>query len=133
MEQEITNFARFYVVLKKLPEADKEALVCQFTDGRTTHLHLMSRKEYELMCDEMERTIEYNGKHDDRPRSIRKKRSSVLHQMQLAGIDTANWHRVDAYCMDKRISGKRFCRLDEDELDALLKKLRAIRRKTNTM
>lgn len=60
---------------------------------------------------------------------LRRKRSSVLHQMQLLGIDTADWHRVDAYCMDKRIAGKRFREIDADGLDALLIKLRAIRRK----
>lgn len=61
--------------------------------------------------------------------ALRRKRSSVLHQMQLLGIDTADWTRVDAYCSDKRIAGKRFRELDGPELDALLKKLRAIRRK----
>lgn len=60
---------------------------------------------------------------------LRRMRSSVLHQMQLLGINTADWSRVDAYCMDKRIAGKPFRDLDEEELKALLKKLRAIRRK----
>lgn len=63
---------------------------------------------------------------------LRRMRSSVLHQMQLLGINTADWSRVDAYCMDKRIAGKRFRDLDEEELGALLKKLRAIRRKKTT-
>ncbi len=60
---------------------------------------------------------------------LRKKRSSVLHQMQLLGIKTADWSRVDAYCLDRRIAGKRFRELDNEELDKLLKKLYAIRRK----
>ena len=60
---------------------------------------------------------------------MRRKRSSVLHQMQLLGINTADWSRVDSYCSDKRIAGKRFCQLDGDELDKLQIKLRAIRRK----
>ena len=64
---------------------------------------------------------------------VRGKRSSVLHQMQLLGVDTADWDKVDALCRDRRIAGKRFCELDCDELDALLKKLRAIRRKQNTL
>lgn len=68
------------------------------------------------------------------PRDIlRKKRSAVLHQMQLLDVDTADWNRVDALCLDSRISGKRFCQLDCDELDALLKKLRAIKRKQTTL
>ena len=49
--------------------------------------------------------------------------------MQLLGIDTADWKKVDSYCLDKRIAGKRFNRLDYEELEALLKKIRAIRRK----
>lgn len=65
--------------------------------------------------------------------ALRRQRSSVLHQMQLLGIDTADWNRVDAFCLGPRIVGKRFCHLDSEELDALLKKLRAIRRKQNTL
>lgn len=64
---------------------------------------------------------------------LRRKRSAVLHQMQLLDVDTADWNRVDALCLDSRIAGKRFCRLDCDELDALLKKLRAIKRKQTTL
>lgn len=60
---------------------------------------------------------------------LRRKRSSVLHQMQLLGIDTADWGRVDNFCMDSRIAGKRFCLLDTDELDTLYRKLLAIKRK----
>lgn len=71
--------------------------------------------------------------HNNLREILRKKRSSVLHQMQLLDVDTADWSKVDALCMDSRIAGKRFCRLDCDELDALLKKLRAIRRKQTTL
>ena len=62
-------------------------------------------------------------------RLLRKRRSDVLHQMQLLGIDTADWKKVDAFCHDKRIAGKCFRHLDDEELGLLLKKLRAIRRK----
>jgi hypothetical protein len=61
--------------------------------------------------------------------ALRQKRSAVLHQMQLAGIDTADWKRVDAFCQSGRIAGKRFCQLTEEELDAVLVKVRLIRRK----
>lgn len=64
---------------------------------------------------------------------MRKKRSSVLHQMQLLDVNTADWGKVDALCLDSRIAGKRFCHLDCDELDALLIKLRAIKRKQTTI
>ena len=57
MEQEVTNYARFYALLKKLPGADKETLVYQFTGGRTKSLRQMSEKEYESMCNEMETNV----------------------------------------------------------------------------
>ena len=84
MAQEITNYARFYALLGKLPGANKETLVYQFTNGRTTHLRLMADSEYRSMCNEMERVA---------------------------------------------IAGRMFRDLAEEELDALLIKLRTIRRK----
>lgn len=128
MEKE-RNYARFYALLGRLPGADKETLVCQFTNGRTVHLHLMTESEYESMCREMERVAGYDGRREAYRREMRQKRSAVLHQMQLLGIDTADWGRVDAYCQDRRIAGKAFRELDGDELDALLVRLRIIRRK----
>ena len=60
---------------------------------------------------------------------MRRKRSAVLHQMQLLGVDTADWGKVDKFCQDKRIAGMAFREIDGDGLDALLTKLHAIRRK----
>lgn len=48
------NYARFYTLLKKMPCADKETLVEQYTNGRTVHLREMSVKEYNSMCRQME-------------------------------------------------------------------------------
>ena len=129
MAQEITNYARFYALLKKLPGADKETLVWQFTGGRTTHLHLMAADEYRSMCNEMERVAGYDERREAWRREMKRKRSAVLHQLQLLGVDTADWGKVDAYCQNKRIAGKVFRELDSEELDALLVKLRIIRRK----
>ena len=53
----------------------------------------------------------------------------MLHQMQLLGVDTADWDKVDSYCLDKRIAGKAFRDIDGDGVDALINKLHAIRRK----
>lgn len=58
---------------------------------------------------------------------LKKKHSAVLHQMQLAGVDTADWAAVDGFCLDARISGKRFRELSADDLDAVLLRIRAIR------
>lgn len=129
MEQEVTNYARFYGLLKKLPGADKETLVYQFTGGRTKSLRQMSEKEYESMCNEMERVAGCDERREAYRRELRRKRSAALHQMQLLGIDTADWDRVNDFCRDPRIAGTEFRRLDTDGLEALAVKCRAIRRK----
>ena len=48
---------------------------------------------------------------------LKKKRSAVLHQMQLMGIDTANWAAVDNFCLGVRIAGKKFRELGEAGLE----------------
>ena len=126
----IDNYGRFYGLLKRLPGADKETLVRQFTGGRTEHLRQMSYKEYELMCKEMERVSGYDERHAALLQALKKARSGVLHQMQLWGVNTADWKAVDAFCKDKRIAGKVFRELDTEDLNALNAKIRAMRRKT---
>lgn len=81
------------------------------------------------MCNEMERVSGYYERCELYRKELKRRRSAVLHQMQLLGINTAEWGRVDAYCQDKRISGKKFRELDCEELDALVVRLRVIRRK----
>ena len=125
----IDNYGRFYGLLKRLPGADKETLVRQFSGGRTEHLRQMTYKEYELMCREMERVAGYDERREQQRKALRKARSGVLHQMQLWGVNTADWEAVDAFCKDKRIAGKVFRLLGDDELNALNAKLRAMRRK----
>ena len=123
------NYARFYALLGKLPGADKETLVYQFTNGSTSHLHLMAENEYRSMCNEMERVAGYDERREAWRKEMKRKRSAVLHQMQLLGVDPADWSKVDAFCQNKRIAGKVFRELDGEELDAMLVKLRIIRRK----
>lgn len=123
------NYARFYCLLKKLPGADKETLVEQYTSGRTTHLHEMQEWEYGKMCNDMESVAGYDERMRKLRDVLRKARSGVLHQMQLYGIDTTDWNRIDAFCQDQRIAGKRFRELDTEELNALNTKLRMIIRK----
>lgn len=98
---------------------DKEWLVKQYTDGRTTSLREMSDDEYNAMCDGMLNTIVDKE-------LLRKARSIALHLMQKMGIDTSDWVRVNEYCQDPRIAGKLFAALTTDELTELIRKLRAI-------
>ena len=125
----VDNYGKFYKLLKLLPGADKETLVRQFTNERTEHLRQMTDKEYELMCKEMERVAGYDERREQQRKTLKKARSGVLHQMQLWGVNTADWNAVDAFCQDKRIAGKAFRFLNIEELNALNAKLRAMRRK----
>lgn len=127
------NYARFYALTGSMPAEEreelKEMLVRQYTGGRTVSLREMEDEEYDAMCGALSRmAVGFRERERYRER-LRRKRSAVLKQLQLSGIDTTDWGRVDAYCKDPRIGGKAFRELTEEELDMLNIKLRIIRRK----
>lgn len=128
----LPNYAAFYTLLGRMPASDREGLkqsiVLQYTDGRTSSLREMTPQEYSAALAGMQKLV----LPTQREKSIqirRRKRSAVLHQMQLLGVDTADWNKVNSFCRDSRIAGKEFRELDCEELDSLLVKVRAIRRK----
>lgn len=123
------NYRRFYGLLKRMPGADKETLVDLFSCGRTTHLHLMTRHEYDVMCLEMERVAGVDERKAAYRKELRKARSGVLRQLQLWGIDVTDWNKVNVFCKQKRIAGKAFGELDCDGLYGLNRKLRAMIKK----
>lgn len=125
----IQNYHRFYALLGRLPGADKETLVFQYTGGRTHHLHLMTEAEYRSMCNEMERVAGYDERREQYRKELKRQRSAALHQLQLYGVDTTDWNKVNAFCEQPRIAGKPFRNLDCEELEALTKKMRTIIRK----
>ena len=116
------NYRQFYALLARMPYADKETLVYQYTKGRTEHLRQMHPEEYGLMLRDMQRVVD----NDAFTQELKKRRSAVLKLMQQLGIDTTLWPNVDAFCTDARIAGKVFRRLSMDELEALVPKLRSI-------
>ena len=127
------NYARFYALTGSMPAEEreelKEMLVRQYTGGRTVSLREMEEKEYDAMCGALSRMAGGFRERERYRETLRRKRSAVLKLLQLSGIDTTDWNRVDAYCKDPRISGKVFRDLTEEELDMLNIKLRIIRRK----
>lgn len=123
------NYARFYLLLKRMPGAEKEELVAQFTGGRTTHLREMVISEYNAMCREMERVSGVDAQWKEQHDALRKARSGALRQLQLYGVHTASWDAVDTFCLNPRICGKVFRYLTIEELNALNRKMRAINRK----
>ena len=94
------SYSRFWTLLAKMPCSDRDGLKLQLVSSRPV--------SYEV---------------------LKKKRSAVLHQMQLMGIDTANWAAVDNFCLGVRIAGKKFRELSADDLDAVLLRIRSIRQK----
>lgn len=125
------SYSRFWTLLAKMPCHDGDGLKLQlvsgFTNGRTDSLKEMTLSEYNSMIREMERQT-----GSIRPVGydvLKRKRSAVLHQMQLMGIDTADWAAVDSFCVNTRISGKKFRELSADDLDAVLLRIRSIRQK----
>lgn len=127
------NYARFYVALKAVCKPGhwdereyKEDLLLKVTGGRTKSLKELTEDEYDNAC----RWLEVFQKPGRKQQfDLRRSRSIALHLMQKIGVDTTDWTRVNAFCKDSRITGKVFCRLDQDELEALAVKLRVIERK----
>lgn len=137
MIQEVDNFARFYAALKRIPhEGDSEELKCSlvrsFTNERTDSLKEVTKEEYDAMCSTMEKIgkpkLRMMGT-ESKKYPLKQARSTCLHQMQLYGVNTADWNVINKFCLDKRIAGKVFRELGIDELNELTKKLRAMRAK----
>lgn len=127
MAGSVKNYRRFYAAFKKVPhygdeEEQKEALISTYTKGRTSHLREMTTREYTDMCKALENMCGYG---DQRKRH----RSICLHLMQELGVNTGDWQRINDFCSHPRICGKVFAQLDIPDLEALERKLRAIKRK----
>lgn len=127
MARPITNYHRFYASFNKLPkhgddEEAKAAIVSQYTNGRTTHLHEMRAQEYKECCKALENMLGYGDQR-------KHWRSICLHLMQELGIDTKDWNRINEFCRHPRIMGKDFALITVSELEQLSVKLRAIKRK----
>lgn len=123
------NYARFFGLLKllKIETSERDSLIYHYTKGRTTSLKDVTIDEYKAMCTALSQNLNDKLSYE----YLRKKRSSVLHKLQQIGLDTTDWTRIDAYCKQPRIAGKRFCEMTAIELETLLVKLRIIERKAS--
>lgn len=133
MQGQITNFARFYTLLNRMPyvgdkEDLKRELVLQGTNGRTNSLREVSKKEYVAICEAMER-VAPGIERDKFAEQLRKSRSVCLRLMQKIGVDTTSWRVVNDYCKSPKIAGADFRVLSIDDLDRLSLKLRMILKK----
>ena len=135
MSQQVTNFARFYATFNRLEyRGDKEELkqlmVLRFTKDRTSSLREMTLPEYMDLCNAIEQ-MAGTALHEQYVKLKKKKRSAVLHQMQIYGVDTTSWEIVDRFCLNPRIAGKQFRYLEIEELEQLYKKLKMMIKKHN--
>lgn len=135
MSQQVTNFARFYATFNRLEyRGDKEELkqlmVLRFTKDRTSSLREMTQSEYVELCNAIEQ-MAGTALHEQYVKLKKKKRSAVLHQMQIYGVDTTSWEIVDRFCLNPRIAGKQFRYLEIEELEQLYKKLKMMIKKHN--
>lgn len=130
--QEVTNFARFYSILKRVPKIGdneylKKEMVSVATGGRTESLKEITRKEYDDLCNLLEKR--FPEKRNIYVEQRRKKRSSCLKLLQKIGVDTTSWTAINNYCKSLKIAGKVFADLDIEELQLLSLKLRMILKK----
>lgn len=130
--QEVTNFARFYSILKRVPKIGdneylKKEMVSVATGGRTESLKEITRKEYDDLCNILEKR--FPEKRNIYVEQRRKKRSSCLKLLQKIGVDTTNWTAINNYRKSPKIAGKVFAELDIEELQHLSLKLRMILKK----
>ena len=130
--QEVTNFARFYSILKRVPKIGdneylKKEMVSVATGGRTESLKEITRKEYDDLCNLLEKR--FPEKRSIYVDQRRKKRSSCLKLMQKIGVDTTDWTAINNFCKSPKIAGKVFADLDIEELQLLSLKLRMILKK----
>lgn len=130
--QEVTNFARFYSILKRVPKIGdneylKKEMVSVAIGGRTESLKEITRKEYDDLCNLLEKR--FPEKRNIYVEQRRKKRSSCLKLLQKIGVDTTSWTAINNYCKSPKIAGKVFADLDIEELQLLSLKLRMILKK----
>ena len=130
--QEVTNFARFYSILKRVPKIGdneylKKEMVSVATGGRTESLKEITRKEYDDLCNLLEKR--FPEKRNIYVEQRRKKRSSCLKLLQKIGVDTTSWTAINNFCKSPKIAGKVFADLDIEELQLLSLKLRMILKK----
>lgn len=118
------DYKQFYALLRQHPRLDKDELVLQFTDGRTTHLTEMTGGEYMQMIGALEEASAPSQAE------LKRWRSSALLRIGRLGINTIdNWDGINAFVESKKIAGKPFYQLKVAELQQLVRKLEAIERK----
>jgi hypothetical protein len=131
METKVSH-ARFYALLKQIPQMGKDELVWQYSRLSTNSLSEFCEHDpqgYERMICDMQKLVdEINGHKPRNPDTVELKRlrSAILHRLQKHGIDTTDWSRVNAFMRQSRIAGKTLGEMSIEEMKALIPKLQNI-------
>ena len=105
----------------------KELLCAGVSGGRTTSLSELTPSELGKLREQLRaQTGRKPGRED---KSRKRKRSAVLKLLTEYGVDTKDWDAINAFVAQPRLAGKPFALLDNDELEALRRKLWAMLRK----
>ncbi len=109
----------------------KRTLVAQASNGRTESLRELSIIEYDQCCKSMEKVASKSKVESAILASLRRQRRITLLLLRQIGIDTDNWNVVNKFVSSKKLAGKPFRELSEEEQEQLQLKLRMIIKKNN--
>lgn len=116
---------------KGINAEQKAAMLLDLTDGRTSHTNELTYKEAIYLWGYLNgHTATLKPATSDQ--LLKRRRSGCLRAMQKIGIDTTDWKRINAYCMEPKIAGKPFADISFEELVNLREKLENILKKQGT-
>lgn len=127
-----TNFARFWELGKQLsyggmdPDYFKEMMVSKHTGERTTHLSQMELIEYNTMCAFLDKKLHGTTQDQLMQDKLRRSRGRALALIEKWGIQTTDRNRVNEFCENPKIAGKKFGAMTQPELVQLARKLEAM-------
>lgn len=133
----IDNYARFWAAFNRLPyPGDKEELrkdlIYDISLGQTTSLKALTKPQYNELCRSIEEMLPKDNAKEIYLKERRRLRSACLHQMQLLGVNTADWGAVNSFCLSPKICAKPFSQLSIDDLKKLKRQLHSISSKGNS-
>jgi hypothetical protein len=131
METKVSH-ARFYALLRQIPQAGKEEFVWQYSHLATTSLsefYERNPQDYRRMIGDMQKLVDEMNGHkpvDTKTAELKRLRSAILHRLQKHGIDTTDWSKVNAFMRQARIAGKTLGEMNMEELTAFIPKMQSI-------
>lgn len=124
--------ARFHVLLRQIPQADKEEFIWQYSHLKTTSLsefYESNPAQYRQMINDMQKLVnemDRRKSNDAKTAELKKLRSAILCRLQKHGIDTTDWDRVNPFMSQPRIAGKTLGKMSIEEMKEFISKMESI-------